>query len=78
MDKNNQLYKKVINAYQIIFSDSPEVLISAPGRINLIGEHTDYSEGFVLPVAIDLEIIIALQRRADRIVNLLWEKWKKS
>ena len=70
MDINNQLFKKVINAYQINFADSPEVLISAPGRINLIGEHTDYSEGFVLPVAIDLEIIIALRRRADRMVNL--------
>ena len=38
--------------------------VHAPGRVNLIGEHTDYNEGFVLPVAIDLGIAIAL--RADR------------
>ncbi len=39
-------------------------VVHAPGRVNLIGEHTDYNEGFVLPVAIDLGIAIAL--RADR------------
>ena len=35
------------------------VVVRAPGRVNLIGEHTDYNEGFVLPAAIDLEIRIA-------------------
>ena len=35
-------------------------VVHAPGRVNLIGEHTDYNEGFVLPVAIDLGISIAL------------------
>lgn len=70
MVKNNPLHKKIIKAYQHKFSNLPEVLISAPGRINLIGEHTDYSEGFVMPVAIDLEIVIALQKRTDKVVNL--------
>ena len=37
------------------FGMSPQVAGSAPGRVNLIGEHTDYSEGFVLPFAIDRE-----------------------
>ena len=35
-------------------------VVHAPGRVNLIGEHTDYNEGFVLPVAIDLGISLAL------------------
>lgn len=43
----------------------PEVIASAPGRVNLIGEHTDYNEGFVLPVAIDRRTWVALAGRTD-------------
>jgi len=43
---------------------------SAPGRVNLIGEHTDYNEGFVLPMAIDKKIIMLGQLRNDRIVQV--------
>jgi galactokinase len=42
----------------------------APGRVNLIGDHTDYNEGFVLPVAIDLSCIVRAKRRTDGIVKL--------
>jgi galactokinase len=45
-------------------------VVHAPGRVNLIGEHTDYNEGFVLPVAIDLGIAIALLPTDDRRVEL--------
>ena len=45
-------------------------VVHAPGRVNLIGEHTDYNLGFVLPVAIDLGIAIALVPTADRRVEL--------
>ena len=41
------------NLFEVRFGGPPEVLAIAPGRINLIGEHTDYNEGFVFPVAID-------------------------
>lgn len=44
--------------------------VRAPGRVNLIGEHTDYNDGFVLPMAIDREIITAFQPRSDRLVSL--------
>jgi galactokinase len=45
-------------------------VVHAPGRVNLIGEHTDYNEGFVLPVAIDLGIAIALVPTDDRRVEM--------
>ncbi len=47
------------------FGPGPAVLVRAPGRVNLIGEHTDYNDGFVLPIAIDRQISIALRRRPD-------------
>ena len=56
----------ILQAFQRIYPDShrPEVC-RAPGRINLIGEHTDYNDGFVLPMAIDRAIWIALRPRDD-------------
>lgn len=48
------------------FGEPARWVVRAPGRVNLIGEHTDYNEGFVLPVAIDRAIWIALSARDDR------------
>ena len=45
-------------------------LWSAPGRVNLIGEHTDYNDGFVLPLAIDRRTVIALAPRTDRVIRV--------
>ncbi|UCD84703.1 MAG: galactokinase [Deltaproteobacteria bacterium] len=52
--------------YLEIFGKEPDIAVRAPGRINLIGEHTDYNKGFVLPVAIDRQITLTLGRRADK------------
>ena len=41
------------------FGGKPQLIVRAPGRVNLIGEHTDYNEGFVFPVAIDREMLVA-------------------
>lgn len=52
------------------FGAEPRHLVRAPGRVNLIGEHTDYNNGFVLPIAIDQAIWIALSPRTDRRVRV--------
>ena len=53
------------------FGAPPDHIIRAPGRVNLIGEHTDYNDGFVLPMAIDREMLIAARRRNDRLVRMV-------
>jgi galactokinase len=49
---------------------SPDVIASAPGRVNLIGEHIDYSQGFVLPFAISYRTTAVLRRRDDQIIRV--------
>jgi galactokinase len=56
-------------AFQKTFGAVPEVVARAPGRVNLIGEHTDYNDGFVLPAAIDRFVWFAGRKRADRTVR---------
>ncbi|HYG73124.1 MAG TPA: galactokinase [Actinomycetota bacterium] len=48
---------------------SPDGIWRAPGRVNLIGEHTDYNDGYVLPFAIDRDTLVAAARRADDVVS---------
>jgi len=50
-----------IKEFENRFSKDPAFVVRAPGRVNLIGEHTDYNDGFVLPVAIDLAAWIAFR-----------------
>ena len=49
---------------------SPDVIASAPGRVNLIGEHIDYSQGFVLPFAISYRTTATLRRRSDQVIRI--------
>ena len=53
-------------AFEKTFGQAPEVVARAPGRVNLIGEHTDYNEGYVLPAAIDRYIWFAGRARVSR------------
>ena len=55
--------------FRALFGRPPEVAADAPGRVNLIGEHTDYSGGFVLPLAIPQRTTAELARREDRTVR---------
>jgi len=65
--------KNITSQFISHFNVKPAFIVRAPGRVNLIGEHTDYNDGFVLPMAIDHGIWLALSPRMDdkvRIVSL--------
>ncbi len=51
--------ERAILSYRAAFGVEPDLLVRAPGRVNLIGEHTDYNDGFVLPIAIDQATVVA-------------------
>ncbi len=59
------LEARVVDAFKSRYSSEPAFVVRAPGRVNLIGEHTDYNDGFVFPMAIDRAAWIALQPRKD-------------
>src|SRR6476469_6785071 len=58
------------------FKSEPEIF-AAPGRVNLIGEHTDYAEGFVMPAAIDFATLAAISPRSDGKVVIYSENYKE-
>lgn len=64
--------------YKEIFGQEAALLVKSPGRINIIGEHTDYNEGFVLPAAIDKAIYVAVGKREDDLISLYAEDFKQS
>lgn len=55
------------------YESAPSILVRAPGRVNLMGDHTDYNAGFVLPMAIDADVVIAARKRPDRAVHAVSE-----
>ncbi|MEN8173784.1 MAG: galactokinase, partial [Chloroflexota bacterium] len=64
------LEQYITTEFQQRFNQPPTLIVRAPGRVNLIGEHTDYNDGFVLPMAIDRAVWVALRPRDDRQVHL--------
>ena len=62
---------QLIESFFRTFAVAPSHLSQAPGRVNLIGEHTDYNDGFVLPCAIDFHTLVALRVRQDKTVRVL-------
>lgn len=65
------LISQTLNAFHEKFTNNRAPrLFQAPGRVNLIGEHTDYNDGFVLPAAIDRQILVAATARTDAEVNI--------
>lgn len=65
------LISSLTAAFERSFQGAPDMLVQAPGRVNLIGEHTDYNDGFVLPCAIDFHTLVAARARSDRVVRVV-------
>ncbi len=59
------LFDQLDPQFRQLFGEDPALHVVSPGRVNLIGEHTDYNEGFVLPAAIDKAIYLAVGPRTD-------------
>ncbi len=62
--------ESLTSEFHRIYGSAPEKIARAPGRVNLIGEHTDYNDGFVMPIAIDRDVFIAARARQDNQVHI--------
>lgn len=58
-----------VHTFESFFGFKPEIAVRAPGRVNIIGEHTDYNDGFVLPMAIGRETMVIARRRSDNLIR---------
>ncbi|WP_305425588.1 galactokinase [Photobacterium leiognathi] len=67
----SDLISNVKHAFTAVLGYQPSHLIQAPGRVNLIGEHTDYNDGFVLPCAINYQTVVAAAPRTDNIIRVV-------
>ncbi|GLO61691.1 galactokinase [Vibrio sp. MACH09] len=65
------LFDRVNAAFSQVLGYDASCTIQAPGRVNLIGEHTDYNDGFVLPCAINYQTVVAAAKRDDNIVRVV-------
>ena len=65
------LASRVTDTFEQAFGHGDFLTVRSPGRVNLIGEHTDYNNGFVLPAAIDKAICMAVGRRSDEEVHIV-------
>ena len=68
--------QSVLKRYESRFGEKP-LIVRSPGRVNIIGEHTDYNEGFVLPAAIDKAAYVAVGPRADDTISLYSEHFSE-
>lgn len=74
---NTLLVQELSKAFQETFGQDP-LIIRSPGRVNIIGEHTDYNEGYVLPAAIDKACYLAIAPRADQEIRLVAKDMEQS
>lgn len=58
-------HQRAVASFEKLYGREPTLVVRAPGRVNLIGEHTDYNDGFVFPMALPFEIVIAAEATKD-------------
>ena len=68
----------VTKRFREIYGTNPSAIFRAPGRVNLIGEHTDYNDGFVMPAAIDLYSYVAVGERAGHTLSVHSEQFQET
>lgn len=71
MNSESSRNRELAAAFRSHFDADPGFIAVGPGRVNLIGEHTDYNEGFVLPIALKRDVRLAVTPRDDRKVRLI-------
>jgi galactokinase len=64
-------HERALSVFRRAYGTEPAIVTRAPGRVNLIGEHTDYNDGFVLPLAIDRDTVVAAGPAADGWVEVI-------
>jgi len=67
----SKIIENVKTSLKTVLGSLPTHIIQAPGRVNLIGEHTDYNDGFVLPCAINYQTVVAAAKRDDNVVRVV-------
>jgi len=67
----------IAELFRAVYGTNPRGIFRAPGRVNLIGEHTDYNDGFVMPAAIDFYTCSAIAERADRTMSVYSEQFRE-
>lgn len=74
---NEEMKRKVVEDFKKNF-EGECIVVRSPGRVNIIGEHTDYNNGFVLPAAIDKAVYVAVNAREDELIKLYSGEFNES
>ncbi|MCH8902576.1 MAG: galactokinase [Bacteroidetes bacterium] len=77
MKELDELVQESIKGFEKQFGSKPDVVAQAPGRINIIGEHTDYAGGLALPAAINRWMICCCSPNTDKTIRIYSEKYKE-
>lgn len=70
VDRQLERYRQALALFVALHGPGPLSIFRAPGRVNLIGEHTDYHHGFVMPVSLDQDVLLLARPRADATLRL--------
>ncbi len=70
LQTQSERYRRALREFAQVYGPGRVVVYHAPGRVNLIGEHTDYNHGYVMPIALDRDLLLLVRPRQDKTVRL--------